>query len=302
MLPLFIVLITALVSCNNDDDKNITVETPKAFGLSFAQSNQDFNSTFNSLQTALEANANIGIVAIVDHQMNAQNVNQELRPTREIFFGNPAIGTPIMQANPLAGLDLPQKMLVYQDEDNNIFVGYNSANYIAARHDGASNASTFTQLSTALKNLAEGATNGTVSENSSASVTDKQGIISLASNNDFNTTYSNLKDAITANNNLILVAELDHQANAASVGLTLRPTKVIIFGNPNLGTPLMQNAQTTGIDLPQKMLVWEAEDGSINVSYNDPAYLVLRHEISGNTETINTIADALNMLASEATN
>ncbi len=302
LFPLFIILVTALVSCKNEDDKNPTVNNPTAFGLSYAQSKQDFNTTFNSLQTALEANANISIVAIVDHQMNAQNVNLELRPTREILFGNPAIGTPIMQENQLAGLELPQKMLVYQDIDNNVFVGYNSANFIAARHEGTGNASTFSQLSTALKNLAEGASNGTVSENSSTSVTNKQGIISLASNNDFNTTYNKIKDAITANSNHMLVAELDHKANAASVGLTLRPTRLIIFGNPNLGTPLMQNSQTTAIDLPQKMLVWEAEDGTINVSYNDPAYLALRHGISGNTETINTIANALNTLASEATN
>lgn len=254
------------------------------------------------MQTSLQENSNIGIVAVVDHQLNAQNVGLELRPTREIIFGNPAIGTPIMQVNQLAGLDLPQKMLVYQDADNNVFLGYNSANYLAARHSGTGGAATIDQLSTALSNLAQGATNGTVSENASTTVSDKQGINTTISNNDFETTYGNIKNAVTTNQNLILVAEVDHQANAASVALTLRPTRLLIFGNPNLGTPLMQNSQTTGIDLPQKILVWEAEDGSVNVSYNNPSYLVSRHSITNNNETITTITNALIMLSASGTN
>ncbi len=303
MLPILIFTIAFFISCNNDDDDDvIAVQNPTAFGLSYAQSNQDFTSTFTTLQSAIQANANISIVATIDHQSNAQNVGLELRPTREIIFGNPTIGTPIMQANQLAGLDLPQKMLVYQDADSNVFVGYNNANYLAARHAGVNNAETIEQLSTALSNFSQGATNGTVSENESTNVTDKQGIATYLSNNDFETTYSNLRNAVSGNDNLILVAEVDHQTNAASVGLTLRPTRLLIFGNPNLGTPLMQNSQTTGIDLPQKILVWQAEDGTVNVSYNEPSYLVLRHSITGNTETINTISNALLMLTEAATN
>jgi uncharacterized protein (DUF302 family) len=302
MYPIFLLLLVSLFSCNDDDENSTIVQNPTAFGLSYAQSDQDFSTTFTSLQTALEENENIGIVSVVDHQANAQNVGLELLPTREIIFGNPAIGTLIMQANQLAGLELPQKMLVYQDADNNVFVGYNSANYLVARHAGVSGVETIEQLSTALSNLAQGATNGSVSENSSSPVTDKKGIITVTSTNNFETTYTNLRNAVSENNNLILVAEVDHQANAASVGMSLRPTRLIIFGNPNLGTPLMQNSQTTGIDLPQKILVWEAEDGTVNISYNAPSYLVLRHAITENAETISTITNALEMLASTAAN
>jgi uncharacterized protein (DUF302 family) len=76
---------------------------------------------------------------------------------------------------------------------------------------------------------------------------------------------------------LTVFAHIDHAAGAAAVGLPLRPTDLIIFGNAKGGTPLMQQAQTIGIDLPLKALVWQDEQGATWLSYNDPAYLTHRH-------------------------
>ncbi len=73
--------------------------------------------------------------------------------------------------------------------------------------------------------------------------------------------------------NIRLFAKIDHAAGAHQLGLTLRPTIVLLFGNPQAGTPLMQSRQTIGIDLPLKILVWEDESGKTQVSYNQPAYL-----------------------------
>ena len=72
---------------------------------------------------------------------------------------------------------------------------------------------------------------------------------------------------------LTVFARIDHAAGAAKIGQTLRPTALLIFGNPQGGTPLMQCAQTAGIDLPLKMLVWEDAQGKVWLGYNDPAYL-----------------------------
>src|SRR5262249_37012074 len=72
-------------------------------------------------------------------------------------------------------------------------------------------------------------------------------------------------------------AAVRHAGGAAGVGLPLRPTDFLIFGNAKGGTPLMQSTQTTGIDLPLKALVWQDEDGATWLSYNDPAYLAQRH-------------------------
>lgn len=76
---------------------------------------------------------------------------------------------------------------------------------------------------------------------------------------------------------LNVFARIDHAAGAAKIGKTLRPTEVLIFGNPKGGTPFMECAQSAGIDFPLKALVWEDASGQAWLGYNDPAYLAQRH-------------------------
>src|SRR5215510_12418314 len=76
---------------------------------------------------------------------------------------------------------------------------------------------------------------------------------------------------------MTVFAHIDHAAGAAAVGLPLRQTDLLIFGNAKGGTPLMQSAQTIGIDLPLKALVWQDEAGDTFLSYNDPVFLAQRH-------------------------
>lgn len=79
-----------------------------------------------------------------------------------------------------------------------------------------------------------------------------------------------------------LFALVDHSGEAAKVGMKMRPTKLLIFGNPKAGTPLMLAAPTIAIDLPLKILVWEDEQGKVWVSYNSAAYLQQRHGLPEN--------------------
>ena len=108
-----------------------------------------------------------------------------------------------------------------------------------------------------------------------------------------------LTAAIEANEKLRLIARVDHGAGAESVGLELTPTVEIFFGNPALGTPLMHLAPTVAIDLPQKMLIIETDDG-VRVLHNDPSYLAERHAIPADTPQLAVIAGALQNLANVA--
>ncbi|HSW26037.1 MAG TPA: DUF302 domain-containing protein, partial [Burkholderiaceae bacterium] len=76
---------------------------------------------------------------------------------------------------------------------------------------------------------------------------------------------------------LTVFARIDHAAGATKVGKSLRPTELLIFGNPQGGTPLMECAQSAGIDLPLKALVWQDEAAQVWLGYNDPAFLAQRH-------------------------
>ena len=101
---------------------------------------------------------------------------------------------------------------------------------------------------------------------------------------------------------LTVFAHVDHAAGAAAVNLPLRPTDLLIFGNAKGGTPLMQQVQTIGIDLPLKALVWEDETGATWLSYNDPAFLTQRHGLDESAQaTVNAMTAALAAIANKAT-
>lgn len=92
---------------------------------------------------------------------------------------------------------------------------------------------------------------------------------------------------------MTIFTRVNHAEGAASVDIDLRPTELILFGNPKVGSPLMQCQQSVAIDLPQKALIWEDAESRVWVSYNDPGYLQKRHDIRGCEEVLSKIATAL---------
>lgn len=129
------------------------------------------------------------------------------------------------------------------------------------------------------------------------------GFVVVPSQADFTTTSQRLAQALRANANIILIAgfdPFDHAANAKTVDLKLAPTHLFVFGNPKLGTGLMQANPTTALDLPQKILVYERE-GKTFVAYNTPEYLAKRHRINGQGDALAKISAALQKLAQQAT-
>ncbi len=101
---------------------------------------------------------------------------------------------------------------------------------------------------------------------------------------------------------MAVLARIDHAAAAAQAGLELRPTEILIFGNARAGTPLMQTAQTMGIDLPLKALVWQDAAGATWLAYNDPAWLARRHGAErGSERVLGAMHEALAAVARDAT-
>ena len=106
--------------------------------------------------------------------------------------------------------------------------------------------------------------------------------------------------SIVEKKGLTLFARIDHQKNAAGADLTLRETEVIIFGNPKVGTPIMQCSQQAAIDFPQKVLVWTDADNKTWLSYNNPEYIKERHNIKGCDKVLTKIAGVLSALTNAA--
>jgi uncharacterized protein (DUF302 family) len=122
------------------------------------------------------------------------------------------------------------------------------------------------------------------------------GLITMRSSFGPEETMNRFEAGVRANG-MTVFAHIDHAAGAAAVGLSLRPTDLLIFGATKGGPPLMQSVQTIGIDLPLKALVWQDEKGTTWLSYNDPAYLAQRHGLSehagGSAATMTTTLNAV---------
>jgi len=125
------------------------------------------------------------------------------------------------------------------------------------------------------------------------------GIVSVQSRFSASETMARLLAAL-AERNLTVFARVDHAAGAASVGLSLRTTELVIFGNPRGGTPLMQDQQSAGIDLPIKALVWEDHERKVWLSYNDPTWIAQRHSLGARSNpAVMMMGDMLRRIAHE---
>jgi uncharacterized protein (DUF302 family) len=102
------------------------------------------------------------------------------------------------------------------------------------------------------------------------------GLVAVKSPHDARATMDRL-EAQVKKRGLTVFLRVDHAAGASKIGKTLRPTELLVFGNPQGGTPFMECAQSAGIDLPMKALVWEDASSQVWLGYNDPAYLAKRH-------------------------
>ena len=127
----------------------------------------------------------------------------------------------------------------------------------------------------------------------------QEGMLSVPSPHDVPTTVERL-EAVLAEKGMNVFARIDHAGGAEQAGLSLPPTEVIVFGNPKVGTPLMECGRSIAIDLPQKMLVWEDGSGATRVGWNDPAYLRSRHGTEGCDEVFERVSAALDAFAKAA--
>lgn len=338
----------------------VHAQSPADNGLITTQSATNVEETVIKLTTAL-GEKGLRVMTVIDHSANAANVDQDLRPTQLIIFGNPNLGTQLMQNNRTVGIDLPQKYLVWEDADGQVFVSYNSASYLAARHALTGPEEVLDTVTGALANFvnlvalsAEGPppttlpvtgrsmqgnwlmvgllflvvsggvgivllrrtlhrrlwmgmlvtgivlTSGLSVSLVSAQPATDNGLLIVTSPYSVEETITNLQREIEERG-LRVMTTVDHATNAASVNRQLPPTQLMLFGNPNIGTGLMQRNQSIGIDLPQKFLVWEEDNGSVQIAYNDPAFLSKRHSIEGADEVFANVAGALAAITAAAT-
>jgi len=122
--------------------------------------------------------------------------------------------------------------------------------------------------------------------------TSEAGITTIASRHSVDQIVQRLEALLDAKG-VKVFSLIDHSGEAEQAGMSMRPTKLLIFGNPKAGTPLMVAAPSIAIDLPLKILIWEDADGNARVSYNSPAYLQARHGVPANLMQNIALVEAL---------
>ncbi len=127
-----------------------------------------------------------------------------------------------------------------------------------------------------------------------------QGLVTIESKRgSVGATVDALMQALTSRG-VNIAARVDHAASAKAFGMEMAPSEVVIFGNPKLGTPLMQTNPAIALDLPLRIAVWQAADGKVMVAYRAPAQIAAAHAITGKDEIISMMAGALDGLARKA--
>ena len=126
-----------------------------------------------------------------------------------------------------------------------------------------------------------------------------EGLISIKSSHSVKKTTDRLVNTLNGKG-MKIFNRINHSAGAKGVGINLRPTELLVFGNPKVGAPLMQCGQSIAIDLPQKALIWEDAAGTVWITYNDPDYLAARHDINDCKKVLGKVRNALKNFATAA--
>ena len=134
----------------------------------------------------------------------------------------------------------------------------------------------------------------------SMSVASENGMVSKKSHYSVKVTLDKLENVLRKKG-ITIVTRWSHHAGAKKAGIPLRPTELLIFGNPKLGSHFFTSNQTAGIDLPMKALAWKDKKGQVWLTYNDPTYIANRHGINNRPKIVKKMTGALNKLTNVAT-
>ena len=222
-------------------------------------------------------------IDVINHAAAAATVPLELRPTQVIYARQPRIFERLtLKRSDTVGIDLPLKFLVYEDEAGDILEISNPVGYLVDRHNIKTRDFLLRWLQFSVNQFGGPA----------------NGVVTIPSNQTFEETVESLKTAIPSPPfGFPLEVDFDDGPGSYRKHRGSRLPFLLVFGNPAVGTPLMQADQRIGLDLPQEYLVWEDRDGQVNITWNDPFFIAARYDIQGQDERLTAISNALNNFA-----
>lgn len=229
------------------------------------------------------------IPLVLDHLAAATNVGLTQAPNQVIFARPPHyLEKQLLRKSITIGIDLPLKFQVFK-QDGKILLSTNTLGYLIDRHEMRIHDFVLKLTDKLIGQF------GTPDK-------DNQGLITVASLQSFDTTVQALQDTISTNPDARIPLVVDYgerpqKSSASHQGNNPRLPTLIVFGNPKVGTPLMQADARIGIDLPLEYLVWKNQRKEVQITYNSPHYIAGRINLQGQDERLDAIAKALENIA-----
>lgn len=224
------------------------------------------------------------VVAVINHSANADRVGLELDPTQVIFFRSLRFENRLLPRSQTIALDFPFKILVYEGTSGiqlKLNIKFNDIGHLIDRHD------------LRILDFPLGFLNRAQEQFGDLD----NGILMVASEQSVANTVASLRAAIEGTKGFAVPFQFEFGAFPTHSSKNPRQSTLLVFGNPNAGTPLMQNRQEIGLDLPQKFLVFEDHEGQVFILYNDPFFIAKRAGIQGEQQRLAAIAIALRRFA-----
>lgn len=222
-------------------------------------------------------------VVVIDHCRLAADAGVSMPPSIVTILSDPAVNTPLIKREPRLGIDLPYKLLAFEEtEGRGVKVGYVTPDFIIKRH-GLTETPGFAAYEREQERLLEGISRDMRSPTNSESVVEGQGLIEWESDYDFAATVQRLKAAVLSQGDTVWFGEVDFQKDAEKLGEQIPPTILLLFGGPAPGGKAMAQYPKLGLDaFCQKLLVFQDPDGRVKVIFNDIVALAQLHYGSSN--------------------
>lgn len=262
-------------------------------GSRLVKSSNSFEETYQELKAVLLNETSVKNISEIDFSQAPEAKNTKL-----ILFDMTEAATPIMQQNQMLGLDLPQKVLIFKTDTEEVYVLYNSIQYLRSRYK-ISKKKELRQMCDFLEMAVEKATGNKRYEQNKKDIY-QPGIVTRTGGKDFKNIIHRLKEAISSNKSLELVMIVDHQKNALASGMGLRDSALFLIRDRSSEDLLLQKEVCFALDLPLKILVWQDEDGTVKLSYIRPEYLELRYNMTGSDEVFQQTSILMNQLVKAA--
>lgn len=241
----------------------------------------DPDRLYQAIVANVRSHPEFEVIVDIDHSRLGARAGSPMPPAHVLIWSDPKLEAAILNTNPIAAVDLPLRILVYEDQTTGkAAVIYNSYEFVARRHSLPEDSSLRDGYESAVSKAIQGIPDSDIKRFPSDRMPDA-GLVTLTSTHDFETTRNRIQDVIHSQSDTVDFGEVDFAARSKAHGIELRPLRLILFGGPAPGGKAMASAPTLGLDaFCQKLLIWQDGDGKVFVTFNDLLTLAKRQDVA----------------------